>query len=93
MASSRSVSYASAGADEKLVSYSKSMFTVRICTRGEGTLAPKRSWMPSLGWMRRTSSFGSSCSAAAYENGRCGTRLNWIATSVTRFGSRLPVRR
>jgi hypothetical protein len=68
------------------------MFTVRICVRVLGTLAPKRRAMPSLGWMRSTSTFGSSCSEAAYENGRWGTRLNWMATSLTRFARRLPVR-
>ena len=68
------------------------MFTVLIATVGEGALAPKRSEMPSSGWIRSTSEFASRCSAAPIVNGRCGTRLNCTATSVTRLGSRLPVR-
>ena len=29
---------------------------------------------------------------AAFANGGCGARLNWIAIVVSRFGSRLPTR-
>ena len=68
------------------------MLTVLIATVGDGAFAPKRSEMPSSGWMRRTSELASRCSAAPIVNGRWGTRLNCTATSVTRFGMRLPVR-
>ena len=68
------------------------MFTLRIERVGDGALAPKRSEMPSSGWIRSTSEFASRCSEASRENGRCGGRLNCTATSVTRLASRLPVR-
>ena len=65
IASRSSVSYASAGGAANAVPYWKSMFTVRIWMRAAGTFAPNRSEMPSSGWIRSTSTFGSSCSAAA----------------------------
>ena len=57
-----------------------------------GTLAPKRSMIPSSGWMRMASRFGSGCVAVS-RNSRWGTSLNWIAISVARLGRRLPMRR
>ena len=38
------------------------MLTVRIESVGEGALAPKRSEMPSSGWIRSTSELASRCS-------------------------------
>src|SRR5436305_1981452 len=57
-----------------------------------GTLAPKRSEMPSSGWMRRVIAFGSSSDAASRPKVRCGGFLNATRISVARFGSRLPAR-
>ena len=57
-----------------------------------GTLAPKRSMIPSSGWIRIASRFASG-SVALSLNSRWGTSLNWIAISVERFGRRLPIRR
>ena len=79
----------------------KSMFTDSMRSAWPGILAPKRSVMPSSGWMRRTSWLGSipsvgvapEATATLPEKGECGTRRNWIAISVARFGMRLPVRR
>jgi hypothetical protein len=68
------------------------MLTMRTRIVGAGTLAPKRSVMPSSGWMRSTNESASRYSATSKENGRCGTCRNWTATSVTRLGRRLPVR-
>ena len=68
------------------------MLTVRIERVGVGALAPKRSEMPSSGWIRSTSEFASRCSAASAEKGRCGGRRNCTAISLTRLASRLPVR-
>ena len=68
------------------------MLTVRIASVGVGAFAPKRSEMPSSGWIRSTSALASSCSTASVGNGRCGGRLNCTATSVTRLASRLPAR-
>ena len=68
------------------------MFTVRTSTPRPGTLAAKRRRMPSSGWIRRASRFGS---GSAFESLKraSGTCLNWTAISVARLGSRLPARR
>ena len=73
--------------------YRKSMFTLRIRIPAVGTLAPKRSEMPSSGWIRSVMAFGSRSRVASRPKVRCGGRLNWTRISVTRLGSRLPVRR
>ena len=57
-----------------------------------GTLAPKCRLMPSLGWMRSTRALGRSWRASSPSKARKGTLWNCRATSVTRAGSRLPVR-
>ena len=69
------------------------MFTVRIWRPWPGTLAPKRRRMPSSGWMRMASTFGSTWLTPAREKSASGARRNWTAISVTRLGSVLPVRR
>ena len=69
------------------------MLTVRICIPWPGTLAPNRSRMPSSGWTRMASTFGSICGTPARANSASGACLNWTAISVTRLGSPLPVRR
>ena len=87
-----SVSYASGASTMKDAPYTKSMFTDRMRIPCTGTFAPNFSEMPSSGWMRRTSAFGSRPADASAGNTRCGAIRNWIAISVERFGSRLPVR-
>ena len=69
------------------------MCTVRIASPCPGTLAPIASDTPSSGWMLRSSTFGRSPSSEPASNGGFGARLNWIAIVVSRFGSRLPVRK
>ena len=68
------------------------MFTLRTSRPSSGTLAAKRSRMPSSGWMRSASRFASG-SVVAPRKSISGGRLNWMAISVARWGSRLPVRR
>ena len=65
------------------------MFTLRICMPCPGTLAPKRRRMPSSGWMRIASMFGSIWGTPRALKSASGARLNWIAISVTRLGQRL----
>ena len=67
------------------------MFTDDTSKPDPGTLAPILSETPSSGWMRITSTFGSSVRVPA--NGVWGVFLNWMAISVAFFGSRLPDRR
>ena len=68
------------------------MFTLRTSRPRSGTLAAKRSRMPSSGWMRMASRFGSGSEALSRKS-ISGGRLNWTAISVARRGRRLPVRR
>ena len=93
MASSRSVSYASGESTAKLEPYRKSMLTFRIWSPCPGTLAPKRRRMPSSGWTRMASTFGSICGTPARAKSASGACLNCTAISVTRLGNALPVRR
>jgi hypothetical protein len=58
---------------------------------GAGHLGAEAQRHPSSGWMRSSSTFGSS--GLPPSNSRCGGCLKWIATSVTRRGRRLPERR
>jgi hypothetical protein len=58
-----------------------------------GTLEPNRSVTPSSGCTLITSWLWPSSSVAVWSKGRCGASLNDTATSVTRRGSRFPVRR
>src|SRR4029453_5739303 len=51
------------------------MLTERTSMDGPGTLAPIRRVMPSSGWIRSTSAFGSRPSWAASPKGRCGDLL------------------
>ena len=68
------------------------MLTERTSSPRPGTLAAKRSRIPSSGWIRIASRFGSG-SAPALRKSIMGGRLNWTAISVARRGRRLPVRR
>ena len=70
----------------------KSIVTDRTSIPRPGTFAPNRSMIPSSGWIRIASRFGSG-SVDESRKSRCGTSLNWIAISDARFGSRFPVRR
>ena len=72
--------------------YSKSIVTLRMRRPALGTFAPKRSEIPSSGWMRSVIALGSSSCVASGPNVMCGGRLNWMRISVTRFGMRLPAR-
>ena len=72
--------------------YVKSIVTLRTSMPRPGTLAPNRSMIPSSGWIRIASRLASG-SLALSLNSWCGTSLNWIAISVARLGSRLPMRR
>ena len=64
------------------------------CTPWPGIFDSMRSEKPSSGWTRSTRALGASPPpAAASRNIVTGGRLNWMAISVTRVGSRLPVRR
>ena len=58
-----------------------------------GTFDPNLRVTPSSGWTRTTSWLLPSSSVSVSAKGRCGARLNDSAISVTRRGSRLPVRR
>ena len=49
--------------------------------------------IPSSGWTRIASTFGSICGAPARPNRASGARRNWTAISVTRAASALPVER
>ena len=73
--------------------YWKSIDTSRTSMVVPGTLLPKRSVTPSSGCTRTTSWFDPSSSVSVLLNGRIGARWNSTAISVTRRGSRLPVRR
>ena len=68
------------------------MFTLRTSSPSSGTLAAKRSMMPSSGWMRSASRLASG-DVALSPKSISGGSLNWMAISVARLGSRLPVRR
>ena len=68
------------------------MLTGAISIAGPGSFEPKLSAIPSSGWIRMLRTFGRIPSPRR-PNSRCGASLNWIAISVTRFGSRLPDRR
>ena len=67
------------------------MVTDRTSSPSPGTLAPKRSMIPSSGWIRIASRFASGSTPSSL-NSRCGTSRYWIAISVARLGRRLPVR-
>ena len=56
--------------------------TSRISICVAGTFAPKRSVMPSSGWMRSTSALAPSSVVSVCENGRCGARFIISAISV-----------
>ena len=58
---------------------------------GPGTFEPKRSAIPSSGWMRSVSTFGSLAAGSPMPNSSCGAGLNWIAISDERFGQALAV--
>src|ERR1700704_5188082 len=73
--------------------YKKSMLTLRMTMPAAGTLAAKRSEMPSSGWMWRVRAFGSTSRIAWRPNVRGGGRLNCTRIVVERFGIRLPARR
>jgi hypothetical protein len=73
--------------------YRKSIETSRTSMEEPGTFEPNRSVIPSSGCTRITSWLCPSSSVSVIANGRCGARLNTTAISVTRRGSRLPVRR
>ena len=60
---------------------------------GPGTLEPKRSAIPSSGWMRSVSTFGRWRPASPIPNSSCGVGLKRIEISEERFGRRLPCRR
>ena len=64
------------------------MFTPRIFVTWPGTFALKRRVMPSFGWTRTISTFGSTIDPPTSPNSRCGTSLNVIAISVTRRAAR-----
>ncbi len=66
------------------------MLTVRGRYRSPGTLAEKRRAMPSSGCTRTIRVLGA---AAPSPKSACGSLRNWIAISVTRLGSRLPLRK
>ena len=73
--------------------YRKSIATSRTSIIEPGTFEPNFSVTPSSGWTRITSWLWPSSSVSVWLNGRCGAFLNSTAISVTRRGSRLPVRR
>jgi len=68
--------------------YKKSMLTLRMTMPAAGTLAAKRSEMPSSGWMWRVRAFGSTSRIAWRPNVRWGGRLNCTRIVVERFGIR-----
>ena len=65
----------------------------RTAMPGPGTFEAKRREIPSSGWMRITSVFGSSVAPGVPRNSAWGSRLKWSATSVMRRASRFPARR
>ncbi len=69
------------------------MATSRTSIAEPGTLDPNFNVTPSSGWTRTTSWLWPSSEVSVASNGRCGAGLNETAISVTRRGSRLPVRR
>ena len=62
-------------------------------TFGPGSFEAMRIDSPSSGCTRSDSTVGSSGTSGWSLNSTCGTSLNWMATSLARLGSRLPVRR
>jgi hypothetical protein len=69
------------------------METSRTSMTLPGTFDPNLRVTPSSGCTRTTSWLLPSSSVSVSANGRCGARLKTSAISVTRRGSRLPVRR
>ena len=61
--------------------------------RVPGSFASNRSEIPSSGWTLTISRLGATELTRARLKISSGGRLNWIAISVVRLGSRLPVRR
>ena len=91
--SSTSRSYASGLDSVNASPYWKSIAMSRTSIEVPGTLEPNLSITPSSGCTRMTSWLLPSISMSVWVNGRCGAFLNSTAISVTRRGSRLPVRR
>ena len=66
------------------------MLTVRGRYRSPGTLAEKRSAIPSSGCTRRMRVLGDE---APSPKSAWGSLRNWMAISVMRLGKRLPLRK
>ena len=73
--------------------YKKSMATSRTSMVVPGTFEPNRRVTPSSGCTRTTSWLEPSSSVSLTAKGRNGAFLKMIPISVTRRGSRFPVRR
>jgi hypothetical protein len=68
------------------------MFTELTSNPEPGTFAPIFREIPSSGWIRMTSTFGSRPRVSPRVNIVWGVGRNWMAISVAFFGNRLPAR-